>query len=569
MPKIPLPSSIRQRRWIFLVFLAALHLVFMQGPLTQFGRLFFLVHIGIGLLWQPFIQPKRRLGFFRTTLVVLTSGLSAYFLNWGALILWTMLLAGVVGGKIFLFPDRWERIFHLLGLGYLAAATFLLLLPEFLAPLRLPEPLLKDWVLSLMPVVFVVMALLPISRQMHPTEHAEIVDFVYGVMVFLLQSVIALGGISFALLFKVGYFESLMLTLGMVAAILLMLGLIWHPSSGSGGLGGAFAQHVMSLGLPLEDWLQVLARLGACEQTAEDFLVVACTELPDRLPGVAGVCWQAHGQRATRGDIRGQRIPFTYGPITIELVTRAKPGPTLIWHYDMTCRLLAEYYLGKWRAEELKRLSYIEAIHETGARLTHDVKNLLQTLETLCIAAEREGPTPTPRFIELMRRQLPEVALRLRQTLLKLSSPGQATAMAPQAAADWLAGLADRYAGSGVKFVVTDDLAGEEITDSALFSSIAENLLQNFVDKQRVCPGIHGEIRLLAVVGRPALEMRDTGPAIPAPVVARLLRGPVSSENGLGVGLYQCARLAASGGYRLSLAQNEDGCVCFRLVPEI
>ena len=39
------------------------------------------------------------------------------------------------------------------------------------------------------------------------------------------------------------------------------------------------------------------------------------------------------------------------------------------------------YYLAKRHAQEIERGHYLRAVHETGARLTHDVKNVLQSLE--------------------------------------------------------------------------------------------------------------------------------------------------------------------------------------------
>jgi signal transduction histidine kinase len=44
-----------------------------------------------------------------------------------------------------------------------------------------------------------------------------------------------------------------------------------------------------------------------------------------------------------------------------------------------------------------------------------------------------------------------------------------------------------------------------------------------------------------------------------------VLRAPVSSRGGLGIGLYQAARQAEAGGYRLALESNRDGEVCFAL----
>jgi hypothetical protein len=44
-----------------------------------------------------------------------------------------------------------------------------------------------------------------------------------------------------------------------------------------------------------------------------------------------------------------------------------------------------------------------------------------------------------------------------------------------------------------------------------------------------------------------------------------LLRAPVPSDSGLGIGLYQAARQAEAAGYALRLASNRDGEVCFAL----
>ena len=64
---------------------------------------------------------------------------------------------------------------------------------------------------------------------------------------------------------------------------------------------------------------------------------------------------------------------------------------------------------------------------------------------------------------------------------------------------------------------------------------------------------------------RTALRVCDSGAAVPAEILAGLLRAPVSSRNGLGIGLYQAARLAESSGYRLELEANRAGEVCFAL----
>lgn len=560
------PSIIARRRWIFLLFLSALHLVFLQGPDTLPGRLMFLAHIGLGLVWQPFVQSRRRLGVAGTLLVVMSAVSFAFFLNWGLLLAWTMLLAGVVGGKVFIFPERGERYFHLLALGYLAAAVLALIVPQWLAATGLADPLLANAVRYGAPAVFAAMLLLPRRRE-RMDEYAEIIDYVYGVLVFLLLAAIVLGSISFALLYRVSYGESLLMTLALVSGILLLLGFIWDPRAGFGGLGSAVAQHVMSLGLPIEGWLESLSRLAREEEDPDRFMALACEDLPRRLPGIVGGRWSGPAATGTFGKQQGHCIAFGHGRLNLELFTRFSPGPALLWDYDLAARLLGEQYLAKWRAQELKRLTYIEAIHETGARLTHDVKNLLQTLETLCVAADREANVPSQNFHEMLRRQLPAITVRLRQALTKLAAPAAADPARPLPAATWFAELADRYAADWIRFSLTGDLTTCVIFEPTMFSSIAENLLQNAADKRLSSASLRVAVRLGCVPAGAWLEVEDDGTAMSGLLAEQLFAQRVPSENGLGIGLYHAARLAEQHGYRLQLAENRDGCVRFRLAP--
>ena len=562
-PKPPIRPAPR-RRWVLLLFLAVLHIVIVLGPDNMVGRWLFLSHIGLGLLWQPFVQPRRRLGRGSLVFVVCGSVLLTYFLNWGVLLVWTLLLAGVVGGKVFLFPDRWERVFHLSALGYLTMAVLMLILPAAVSSLDLAESTLAILMLYLAPVIFAFMLLLPAGQELAEAR-AEIVDFIYGVFVVLLLAAIALGSLSYALLFGANYFEALLITLAIVAAMLLLLGFIWNPRAGFAGLGAAVAQHVTSLGLPVEEWLESLAELGGREEDPDRFLALACAELPRRLPGVRGGSWSSIAAQDSFGLQEGCRSGFAHGRLRVELVTRVEPSPALRWHYDLVVRLLAEFHLGKWRAQELKRLSYMQGIHETGARLTHDIKNLLQSLETLCAAANETGATPSPRFAELLRRQLPEVSSRLRQTLDKLVEPGRARTSVTVSAADWMASLESRYADGYTAFVREGDVSACAVPDAALFASVAENLLQNIAAKRRRQSGVRAEVRLACLHGEARLDVSDDGEAIPEALAGRLLRERVPSEDGFGIGLYQCARQAEQAGYRLGLAQNGGGCVRFRL----
>jgi sensor histidine kinase regulating citrate/malate metabolism len=61
------------------------------------------------------------------------------------------------------------------------------------------------------------------------------------------------------------------------------------------------------------------------------------------------------------------------------------------------------------------------------------------------------------------------------------------------------------------------------------------------------------------------LRVSDSGSAVPVQAAEALMRSPVASRTGLGIGLYQAARQAEALGYRLTLESNDHGEVCFAL----
>jgi signal transduction histidine kinase len=151
------------------------------------------------------------------------------------------------------------------------------------------------------------------------------------------------------------------------------------------------------------------------------------------------------------------------------------------------------------------------------------------------------------------------VAQRLAQTLERLQRP-QAETESYLPAVHWWEAISRQYQSEGVEFV-PGRLAAEARVPRSLFDSVADNLIRNALAKRAEEPGIRVRVSLEGDV----LRVCDTGSAVPAAVAAGLLRAPVPSAGGLGIGLYQAARQAETAGFRLALEQNRDGEVCFAL----
>ena len=121
----------------------------------------------------------------------------------------------------------------------------------------------------------------------------------------------------------------------------------------------------------------------------------------------------------------------------------------------------------------------MRAVHETGARVTHEVKNLLQSLDSLCYLMETSDDGDAAGLQHLVRRQLPQIGRRLRQTLAKLqpqatdseSPPAQEDEMA---AADWWEALQQRFSHERVRYVPTQ-FDPDARLPVGLFDSVADH----------------------------------------------------------------------------------------------
>jgi signal transduction histidine kinase len=280
------------------------------------------------------------------------------------------------------------------------------------------------------------------------------------------------------------------------------------------------------------------------------------------LPWVTGGSWRSSAYSGEFGEPSRNTVDYADQEIHLRAYTRFNLSPALAWHFHLLGQMLSGFYLGKLREQKLQQQSYLHAVYETGARLTHDVKNLLQSLNVLCTAAEQEEHG-SDELQALMRRQLPVITSRLQQTLDKLRTPASETSGMVPAQGWWHALQRSQYDGQNIEFR-EGAISNQALLPRDLFDSAADNLIQNAIGKRNV----QGDFAISVSFScgeSIVLEVCDAGRAMAVETAHEVLRGPVPSETGLGIGLYQVARLAEASGFTLELAHNEDGKVCFVL----
>jgi signal transduction histidine kinase len=564
-----------QRRWLIIAMLLSLHFALMSLPNDDlFSRVWLLVHFGLFLIWQPFVSGQRELNVIAVALLLGITLVILYTLAGGMFVAWIAILIAIMGGKVFTLQAAQRSRFYLVAVFYLFSILLSWTVPVSLLGVSSLPPGMRTLAALGLPLVMIAMVFLPFRAEDESTQ--QVFDFFYSMFVFQLVVVIVLGSLAAMRVTGNQYFPAVFLTVLSFAGALLLLTILWAPRGGFGGLRTYFSRYLMSVGMPFELWMRRIAELSETEMAPLRFLGSAMDEVRT-LPWVVGAHWRSADGEGEFGHPGGHTATFKYHQLEVTFHTEIELSPALYLHVRLLAQVIAEFYEGKRRERVLRENAYMQAVHETGARLTHDIKNLLQSLYAITSASaasqERESveasargnspASPSP-FDSMLRRQLPQLTQRLNATLEKLRNPAVQRGDIVYPAGEWWRDIQQRYAGTGVTFVTPTELTGN--VPANVFENALDNCIDNARRKQFREPNIAITVTLRAG-DTPSLTVSDTGSAIPEATANALLGAPVPSArgSGLGIGLYQAARQARESGFQLKLERNEGGCVQFSL----
>lgn len=552
-------GQIMRPQWWFGGMLLALHAALAWGIESLFARAMLLAHFGIFLIWQPVWRGERKLDSRQAFLVVVVGLLLAGWNSWWLMAVWLAVLFALIGGNLLGSEQTRQRMVALIAALYLLSMLLVWVVPHLFADQEFDTALVAmvRYVLPLLPLAMIVIPAPSLTRSSSPLA----VDLFYSLLLFLLVTGLVLGSFVVKQVSHGDYPLALAQSLMVMGLVLVSLSWLWNPHTGFTGIGHLLSRYLMSLGLPFERWIKGLADLAEREREPSRFLSLALQNMCE-LPWVAGLSWQAAHSSGELGARSRFQAEFAFQDLMLTFHTKWSLSPSLLLHLKLLTQMLGHFYEAKQREEAQRMNAYTQAIYETGARLTHDVKNLLQSLRSLCAAAESSRDDEAGALQGLVKRQLPQIAQRLTVTLEKLQAPNRVS-MAQINATTWWESLKQRYTRSEIAFTEGPASTGAAVPGE-LFDSVAENLLQNAIAKAQEHAGIRIDVAFdAASAGR--LTIRDSGEAIPKLVATRLFSVPVPSRNGLGIGLYQAARQAEQAGYALVLVSNEAGNVCFEL----
>ncbi|MDO9281403.1 MAG: ATP-binding protein [Methylotenera sp.] len=537
----------------------SLHALLVWGDATQLYSALLLCHYGFFLLWQPVLRQNAKLSWQVTAVIIIGAYLSMFYMNWWITAFWIAGLFALIGGRIFSSDPTRSRLPNILAATYLLAILLLWVVPKLLGSnneLAAAEFLL----VYLLP--FLPLTILFLSAKNKPASYTTNIDFFYTLLIFLLTLIVILGSFAIGTIWQINYIKLLIFAVLGLAATLVALSWLWNPSATFSGLELLMSRYLLSIGLPFEQWIRKIAMYAEDEPSADAFLQAAMHEL-DSLNWVSGVVWQVGSQSRQVGEVTSFISTFSFQQLHLTLYSRWQFTPAMYLHVQLLTQILGEFYEAKRREETISQNTYMQTLYETGSRLTHDIKNILQSLGTLSAAAEQSHhASDDARLIELIKKQLPRLSQRLASTLTKLEMPSIEKKIQAKVG-EWWKNFKQLNTHHQIQFEAPATMPKADI-DPDVLDSVVDNLIQNALEKAKLEANV-----LITVALMPSqhfcLEVCDTGSAIATEISGRLFKSHVSSKNGLGVGLYHAAQQAKHAGYELSLIDNSDGEVRFRL----
>jgi len=560
MIMVPNIVKARQEELILLIMLETFHFAIWYGIGSYLCQSLLLIHFGMFLLWQPLLKENQQITWGKGLLFVTFILAFVQWVSWISITLWLVLLIGFIGGRV--TTRRYERNVYMLVMVFLIFELLISVVPQMFS-LSININVLKVFLIGLpLSPLFLLMTTNTFSKRTDET-----VDILLATTISFTVIILALGSLVLMFHNNSDYIISLIQTLIVVGFLLISISWLLSTHSGFSGLSQLWAKSLLNIGTPLEQWLAKLSMQKQLQQSPADFLDTAMRELVS-LPWIAGATWSGGSTHGIYGELTRYEVHLAIGVEPITLFTHVQPAGVMSLHCKLLVQLIETFYIAKKQEQELEQQAHLRAIYETGARITHDIKNLLQSLQTMTILLETDSDETREKSLSLLKKQLPDISQRLQLALNKLQAPEEEEEPAKNIQAmTWWKGLSARRESSQIKFLVNIDK--DALIPEELFDSVLENLLENAIHKRQVDSDIAIIVSLNIGPTSIALTVTDTGHAVAREIRKLILKEHVASDNGHGIGLYQAARQAESLGYTLRLIDNRDGNVSFQLSKQI
>ena len=533
--------------------LAAIHL----GDNDTIALSFLIVHFGFFLLWQPVVKKQST---FNTKQLIILSILIFAFIYWfnpWLNVFWSLLLLTLLTGRI--FARGLSRAAYGFAVIILFLELVLITTPELFHLAALSSSIQSSFSMALV--------ILPLTLLLIPVTDttSKQIDFIRGFLVVLLVIFLCMSSVLISLTAQQPYIESLAISVIILSLFLLLTAILWTPRSGFSGLARLWEKYILDIGGPFEEWITHVSSLETNTSLRADNFLSASLRYLMQQHWICGVHWQTKTDDGFEGIKSSYQVSINDEKLKLILHTYTPVGPSLMLHAKLLLSVLTFYYRAKLQEQQLIKQAHMQAIYETGSKLTHDMKNILQSTHTMTQIIN-DNDSQMSEIIDVLKKQMPLLTQRLNTTLEKLRAPQNTDLVTKSLSGSlqhWWKQLQHRYTDRHIQF--TTDLSTDMEIPIDVFTTVIENLLDNARNKRSREPELEIVISLSNINEQLCLSVSDTGSAIPKQIAQQLFSEVVSSQDGFGIGLYQSYELAKNHGYELCIEHNTEGHVCFAL----
>ena len=527
------------------------------GDNDTIAKSFLVAHFGFFLLWQPVIKPQSSFSAKQVVVLLLAIFAFIYWFNPWLNAFWTLLLLTLLTGHIF-------------ARGLARAAYGLAVIVLFLQLVLITTPELFNLVAissSLKTIFNTALLLTPLVLLFLPSSGStsKQVDFIRGFLIVLLVIFLCMSSVLISLTANQAYMESLAISIIMLSLFLLLTSFLWTPRAGFKGIAQLLENYLLNIGGPFEQWFTHISSLESnTSLSSANFLSASLRHLMQQ-HWISGIEWQTEHDNGFEGKKSSNQVMTTDKKLKLIIHTFTPVGPSLAFHSKLQLSVLTFYYRAKLQEQQIIKQAHMQAIYETGSKLTHDVKNILQSTKTMSQIIN-DDDAEMQEIIDVLKRQMPILNQRLNTTLEKLRLPKNRETTVPPTTGSilqWWNKLQLRYTDRHINFSSSINKDSEIPLD--IFTTVIENLLDNARSKRIREPQLEISVLLSDENGRLKLSVSDTGSAITPDIYPLLFKEVVSSHDGFGIGLYQSYELANNYGFKLNVSVNTDGNVCFTL----
>jgi len=532
--------------------LLLLHLALQVNGNSYLALSLLIAHIGFFLMWQPALNASDQVNL-KTLLPILLINVILFLLlgDW-FIALWIILLIGLTSGSALV--NGLQRSSYALAAVILFLQLSLILTPRLFHLEILDNELENIISYSLLAGCFIIILWPNRKKRSVKIDYLHSLLISFGLFSFYITSIL----ISFTS--DIHYLQSLLVTALSIAVFFILLSMIWLPRQGIAAIGQIWEQHILNIGNPFENWVKQTSLLGQNKKITPDLFLTNSIEHLLTLSWVSGIHWSDNNHDSLQGEISHHQTVFEEGGISIILYSHIPMGSALKIHAQLLMHLMVYFYNSKLREISLKNQTHLKAVYETGSKLTHDIKNILQSLQTLTgVVQIADDPVESH---QLIGKQLPLLTQRLQNTLDKLQTKTD-TGQSFKVLDIWWTELQSRYHGRDIQF---EGITSANISiDTDVFDTVLENLLENARNKRRTRPETEIVTKIEIVNDKPVISVCDDGEPVAESKTTNLFKQILPSNDGYGIGLYQSAQLAARNGYQLELLNNQTGKVCFQI----